>query len=285
VRRSTPADREVSWFHQWRPRGAPRWLSIGRVTDPSGGYLLRFPQLADFAVSEDATQIEAEPAAGLPDETLRHLLIDQVLPLVASRHGRLALHASAVHLHGFGTIGFVGAAGRGKSTLAAAFALAGAGIVADDCLAIDLGDNRVMVDPAYPGLRLWPKGAGPRLLPDAEGQRRVAHYSTKRRTGGTMFRYRSTPSPLRALLLLRPRATRGPAAQITACPAPARLMGLLRYAYILDVQDRRDLAASFDRLATTAARVPVLRVRVRHGLSRLDGAVRAIRESLEGRGS
>src|SRR3954447_18430377 len=126
-------DTDVAWFHEWRGRRGPRWLSIGRL--PRGtrrAYLLRFPELADFEVSADARRIVARPAAGLPVDTLRHLLIDQVLPLVTSRHGRLSLHASAVHLPGIGAIAFVGDAGRGKSTLAAALALAGARVVADD---------------------------------------------------------------------------------------------------------------------------------------------------------
>jgi hypothetical protein len=106
----------------------------------------------------------------------------------------------------------------------------------------------------------------------------VAHYSTKRRIDGAALRYRTAPSPLRALFLLRPRSSRGRAAEITRCGPPARLIGLLRYAYILDVEDRRELAAVFDRLALTVARVPVMRLRIREGHGRLASAVEAIRE-------
>jgi hypothetical protein len=271
-------DADVEWFHEWRGRRGPRWLAIGRPGgDRARGYLLRFPTLADFEVSAGARRIVARPMPALPVETLRHLLIDQVLPLVMSRHGRLSLHASAVHLAGVGTIGFVGETGRGKSTLAAALALGGARVVADDCLAIETRGGGVFAVPAYPGLRLWPKGAGRRLL-IAERSRRVAHYSTKRRVAGGGLPYHAGPSPLRALFLLRPRASRGPAAEITRCGPSARLIGLLRYAYVLDVEDRVELAAVFDRLAAAVGRVPVLRLRVRHGASRLDAAAETIRE-------
>jgi hypothetical protein len=271
-------DLDVSWFHAWRGRGRPTWLSIGRLA--AGGYLLRFRELADFEVSGDARGIVARPAAKLPLDTLRHLLVDQVLPLVVSRHGRLSLHASAVHLTGIGTIGFVGETGRGKSTLAAAFALEGAQVVADDCLALDLGGAGATAISAYPGLRLWPTGAGRQMLSRDLARQTVAHYSTKRRAAGASFRFRAAPSPMRALFLLRPRGTKGPAAQITACGPSARVMGLLRCAYILDVEDRRDLSSAFDRLAVTAGRVPVMRLRVRHGHSRLTAAADTIRDFL-----
>jgi hypothetical protein len=202
------------------------------------------------------------------------------MPLVISRHGRLSLHASAVYLKGIGTIGFVGEAGRGKSTLAAAFALAGAQVVADDCLALDLAGGGAIAIPAYPGLRLWPQGAGRQMLSGDVRRQPVAHYSSKRRADGADFRFRGTPSPIRALFLLRPRGTKGPAAEITACGPPARVMGLLRYAYILDVEDRRDLSLAFDRLAVAAGRVPVMRLRIRHGHSRLNAAAETIRDFL-----
>jgi len=271
-------DARVTWFHQWRRRRGPRWLSLGRIGGGSRPrYLLRFPALADFEVSADGGRIVARPAATLPDETLRHLLIDQVLPLDTSRHGRLSLHASAVYLRGIGTIAFVGEAGRGKSTLAAAFAVAGARVVADDCLAIELAGNGAAALPAYPGLRLWPASTGRGVLPPDRGGP-VAHYTTKRRIDGASLRYQHAPSPLRALFLLRPRASRGPAAAITRCGPAARVMGLLRYAYVLDVEDRAELAGVFDRLAITAARVPVLRLRLRHGYSRLASAAEMIRD-------
>lgn len=266
----------VTWFHEWRGRRGPRWLSIGRLArDGRPGYLLRFPELADFEVSADARRIVARPSADLPRETLRHLLIDQVLPLVTSRHGRLSLHASAVHLPGFGTVAFVGEAGRGKSTLAAALALRGASVVADDCLAIALDGDRAAAVPAYPGLRLWP-AARSRGLPPVRGLR-VAHYSSKRRVDHAVLRYHHTPSPLRALFLLRPRGARGAAAEITRCRPSARVMGLLRYAYLLDVEDRGELAGVFERLALAVARVPVWRLRIRDDRRRLGAAADAIR--------
>jgi hypothetical protein len=262
------------WFHQWRLRGGRVWLSIGRMP---GGYVLRFPDQADFVVAADGTAVVVHPARDLPEDTLRHLLIDQVLPLALSRRGRFSLHASAVHLPGIGTVGFAGETGRGKSTLAAALAMRGGRLITDDCLAIDFVDGEPFAVPGYPGLRLWPGQTANTLL-RAAPSRRVAHYSRKRRVDQRAVRFHGRPSPLRALFILSPRASAGAPLSIRRCRASAGLMGLLRYTYVLDVQDRQDLAGLFSGLAALAATVPVMRLRLRHGESRLPQAADLIRE-------
>ncbi len=269
----------VTWFHEWRKPRGPLWLSFGRLDN---AYVLRFAeQLADFVISADATRIVARPSPTLPADTLRHLLIDQVLPLVASRRGHLSLHASAVHIRGIGTIGFVGEAGRGKSTLAAALAARGARIVTDDCLAIDVGERPPVAVPGYPGLRLFPGAAATALL-GAIRSSRVAHYSTKQRIDRGAATFHPQRSPLRALFLLSPRSSAGAAAAIRRCRASLRLMGLLRYAYVLDVEDRRDLAVVFAGLSKVAASVPVMRLRVRNGSRHLSAAAALIQEFASG---
>jgi hypothetical protein len=213
----------------------------------------------------------------MPEDTLRHLLIDQVLPLTLSRRGRLALHASAVHLPGIGTVGFAGRTGRGKSTLAAALAARGGRIMTDDCLAIEIAGGAARALPGYPGLRLWP-GAGANPVLRAARSSRVAHDSTKRRVGGAALPFHGRPSPLRVVFLLSSRAPAGAGLSIRRCRAPARLMGLVRVAYVLDVDDRRGLAALFSDLATLVTTIPVVRLRLRHGHTRLPEAADLIRE-------
>jgi hypothetical protein len=275
-----PSPRRVKWFHEWRPPGGAAWLSIGRVAD---GYLLRFSDQAEFIVAADGSRIAVRPGDALPEETLRHLLIDQVLPLVVSRRGRLCLHASAVHLAGIGAVAFVGQTGRGKSTLAAALAGGGGRIITDDCLAVDFVGGRAFALPGYPGLRLWP---GPAAHPSLRGAstRQVAHYSRKRRVDRAALPFHARPSPLRALFLLSPRATAGPALSLRRCRGQARLIGLARFAYALDVEDPKGLARTFAGLATLATSVPVLRLRLRHGHGRLPSAAALLRDHLSALG-
>ncbi len=266
--------REVRWFHHWRTARGRAWLSFGRL---GSEYVLRFAQqLADFVVNADATRIAVSARRNIPADTLRHLLIDQVLPLVASRHGALSLHASAVHLAGVGTVAFVGEAGRGKSTLAAAFAARGGRIVADDCLAIDLTESGALAVPCYPGLRLFPGGAANALIGRAR-RSRVAHYTTKQRVDRPGL-FHAERSPLRALFLLSPRGANGAAAAMRRCRPSTRFVDLLRFAYLLDVEDRRDLERVFTDISRVAATVPVMRLKVRNGRSHLPDAVESIRQ-------
>jgi hypothetical protein len=275
---------EREWFHHWRIGRQAPWLSFARADD---GYLLRFRQLADFFISRDGAYIRASPSRELPVDTLRHLLLDQVLPLALSRRGRLLLHASAIHVPGVGALAFAGPTGRGKSTLAAALASQGGRILSDDCVAIDRQAGVLQVFPAYPGLRLWLDGP-PRPLPRGTIASRVAHYTSKRRVNGGVLQFQHQPSPLRALFLVSERSDMGPTVAFRRCRAAARLMGLVRHAYLLDIEDRDQLVRAFEGLSSIATSVPVLRLRVRHGhgrLGRVAGAIRAYAQNLEPRPS
>jgi hypothetical protein len=44
-----------------------------------------------------------------------------------------------------------------------------------------------------------------------------------------------------------------------------RLLSLVRYTYVMDVQDRHQLSQMFGNLAIVVARVPVVELGVRHG--------------------
>src|SRR5215469_10208547 len=191
---------DCEWLHAWTlPDGTP-WLEIGRQ---AGRYLLRFEAMVDFAVSRDAREILCYADSDTPPETLRHLLLDQVLPLVLSSRGQLVVHGSAVSTSE-GTIAFVGESGSGKSTLASSFTEEGVAVLTDDCLLLEEKEGCLTAVPSYPGVRLWPKvvdamlGKG-RDLPE------VAHYTEKKRanrSAGILFSTRS--AALRRMYFLVP---------------------------------------------------------------------------------
>ena len=198
----------------------------------------------------------------LPRATLRHLLLDQVLPLTLPLRGRLALHASAVHVPGLGAIAFAGPAGCGKSTLAAALASRGCEVVADDCLLFAAGSTATVV-PGYPGVRLWPDSARTLRL-SRRSDRPVAHYTRKRRVGGRLIRFRRAPAPLAAMFVLGKRRI-GRESRARSLSARDRLMALVPYAWLMDVADPAALARVFDQLHAVVSSVPVVRLHVRDG--------------------
>lgn len=251
------------WVHDWRLPDGAVWMQVARR---GRGYLVRFPARADFEVARRA--IVCAPCRGVPAPTVRHLLLDQLLPARLASDRRLVLHASAVAVDGR-AIGFVGAAGSGKSTLAAALVRRGAALVTDDALMIEVRGGRLVATPTYPGLRLWP-AARKMWTPPGARRCRVAHYTRKERWAGAAVPFCPCAVPLAALYLIAP-GTRASARRIGPRQA---VMALVRHSMILDVTDRAALRASVDLAAEVASSVHVARLVVPRGRRGVGAACR-----------
>ena len=274
IRLADPPAGEPEWFHAWRLAGRRPWLSFARI---DAGYLLRFSDLADFGVSSAGDAICCRPRPGLSRATLRHLLLDQVLPLAMSRSHPVVLHASAVHLPGIGAVALAGPAGAGKSTLAAALAAHGGSVLTDDCLVVDETADGPAVRPGYPGLRLW-RDAAAALGHSRRSGRPVAHYSDKRRLPLPAGAFRARPSVLAAVVVLAPRRRTGALARAVPLGPRERLVALTRYLFMLDIADRRQLTRTFTAAAALVARVPVLALALRDDPRQLHATAGAVRE-------
>jgi hypothetical protein len=113
--------------------GEDSWYT---ATETGSGYLLRFRECGEFAVTADLSAVEVRPdPAGRP-ELLPILLAGTVTAFLLTLRGQTVLHASAVAIDGV-ALAFVGQSGRGKSTVAALLCLAGAELVTDDVLVVD----------------------------------------------------------------------------------------------------------------------------------------------------
>ena len=97
-------------FHTWAFPDGTLWTEFYRV---GGGYLLRFPELADFEVAAEGREVTCFPVPEVSEATSQHLYLNQVLPLVLSKLGKLVFHASAVEVAG-GAIAFAGRVGSGQ---------------------------------------------------------------------------------------------------------------------------------------------------------------------------
>ncbi len=270
---------EPSWYHRTLNADGSTWLSFAK---DESGFLLRFNDLADFTLSEDGGRIECRPVPGTPDETIRHLLLDQVLPLALGHRGRLVLHAGAVADGNLG-VAFLGEAGWGKSTLTACLCRLGWSLLSDDCLPLREGRGGFMAEASYPGIRLWPDALRS-LFGAASGTRPVAHYSDKRRVdaGSMVLGMCSRRVPLRAVYLLDPRVqeNRDGEVSITPIPSSERFLVYLKYLFRLDTTDRARLRAEFERLARLSEEVPVRRLTFRRDLEALPTVAAAVRSDV-----
>jgi len=240
------------WIHHWPEElGA---MSLGRIVE-GNKFFLRFPGLADFVVAQNGSAVDVWRGPETTPETLRHLLLDQVLPRVVAQKGRLVLHAGAVRV-GQEAIAFVGDTGRGKSTLTASFHAAGHSLLSDDGLELLPEESATRIRPTYPSLRLWPETVAglfarqPDLAP-------MAHYSSKRRVILNSVES-SAPLPLAALYVLTPDA-QDDVDGISLTPLSPReaCMTIVSNSFQLDVTDLRRATSLLTVASNIAQQLPV----------------------------
>ncbi len=234
-------------FHEWVfPDGTP-WTRFHR---DGADYLLRFQDLADFRIASSGQTVDGWPAPGTDEETVRFLFANQVLPLALSRQGKLVFHASAVEIDG-GAVAFLGASGRGKSTLAASFATNGVRFLTDDGLVVESADGQWQVLPSHPSIRLWEDSQ--EALMDAQAQLAppVSYTSKSRFLAGDRVAFRDRPRPLRRVYFLGEGDAQAIAFERLK-PGEA-LIELLKHSFLLDIEERQMLAAHFEELSNLVA--------------------------------
>jgi hypothetical protein len=176
-----------------------------------------------------------------------------VLPLALSRQGRLVLHGSAVETDG-GALAFLGMSGRGKSTLAASFALAGHRLLTDDRLDVEANGRGILARPSHPSIRLWDDSREALIGADAPAAPPVQFTSKARLLAGRRLVFCADPRPLRGLYFLGEGAVEVPV--IRPVGAREALIELARNAFLLDVEARDLISAHFERLSRMA-RTPI----------------------------
>ncbi|MDG4596632.1 MAG: hypothetical protein P9F75_13240 [Candidatus Contendobacter sp.] len=233
-------------FHTWTFPDGTLWTEFHRA---NGGYLLRFPDLADFQVSADALAVTGFPAPDILETTVQHLYLNQVLPLVLSKLGKLVFHASAVEI-GEGAVAFVAESGRGKSTLAASFAVNGCRFLTDDGLVVEPGVQGFEALPSHPSIRLWADSEAA-LVPPTARRAPPVHYTAKARfLADEDLVFCKQPRPLRRVYFLGD----GRAATLEwhrLTPAEA-VIEWVKHSFLLDIEEKPRLASHFDQVATLA---------------------------------
>lgn len=235
------ADDHVPLLRMWRP-GAGRY------------YRLLYADGTEFRVAASGDHVWGTWREPYCLEDLATYLLGPVLGFVLRIRGVICLHASAVTIHGR-AVAFVGHPGAGKSTTAAALARRGFPVLADDAVALRPAGDAILVESAYPGLRLWPDavealyGTGytlPRLTPNWDKR----HLDLT--TNG--YRFQAQALPLGAVYLLEDRRPfpEPPAAEpVTGQAALLRLVAQTYTNYMLDRQMRAREFALLGRLAHT----------------------------------
>ncbi|MDG4560878.1 MAG: hypothetical protein P9E88_06255 [Candidatus Competibacter sp.] len=233
-------------FHAWTFPDGTLWTAFYRTND---GYLLRFPDLADFQVSVDALHVTGFPAPEVSDATVQHLYLNQVLPLVLSKQGKLVFHASAVEVAG-GALAFAAESGRGKSTLAASFAVSGFQFLTDDGLVVEPTADGHRILPSHPSIRLWEDSEAALIAPGVRTAPALSFTAKSRFLAGDEIRFCDQPRPLRRVYFLG----NGEVAtlEFQRLSAAEALVEWVKHSFLLDVEEKPRLASHFDQVAKLA---------------------------------
>lgn len=234
------------WSTLWRFSSGEPWVTAARA---SNAHHFRFGRLAEFRVS--AALIEMAPRGRVADATLRHLLLDQALPLALAAQGALVVHASAVSLQGRAVL-FAGRAGAGKSTLAALLSRDGAPVLADDGVLLEESAEGLRAVPSYPGLRLFSDSSAAAALRPAGTEESD---STKRRMVHAMRpdMFQSAAAPLGRIYVL----SDGPTLSIDRVSRRDAAIEILRHVYRADIDDPHALRRQLDAIAGVSSALDV----------------------------
>lgn len=233
-------------FHVWSDPGGGDWLQFYRI---ARGFLLRFPDLADFSLSADGNKVVCVPVPEVSQPTLEHLYLNQVLPLALGKQGSMVFHGSAVAMDD-GAIIFLGMSGRGKSTLAAAFASQGRPFLTDDAAVLDASSGRYTVQPSHASIRLWDDSRERLLDSNATLAPAVDYTSKARLLAGPGLLHCGEPRNLLTAYVLGD----GSADDVTfRCLSEAEmLVEWTKHSFLLDIEDRALIQQHFERVVALA---------------------------------
>ncbi len=270
--------RELSYTSAFLgPSGEPA-LRIWKVA--AGAYLhLAYFDGMEFWLDREGNHIWALWPDEASLEEASTYILGPVIGLLLRLRGVTCLHASAVVIGGRAVV-FVGTAGAGKSTTAAALGTRGCPVLSDDIVALSEVGGGFQVMPAYPYLSLWPEAVemlygSPEALPRFTGSWDKRFLANGR--GGV--RFQEEPIELGAVFILDNRRGK-PAPYIQPLPPQSALMALVTNTYATNTLDTRMRAMEFEVLGRLSSVVRIRKVCAHEDPSMIDGLCKLILEDL-----
>lgn len=273
-----PASEKLTYVSSYTDQKGEPALKIWEVNQ--GAFVrMAYDDGTQFWLDHSRENIWATWPDHLPLANTTSYLLGPVLGMLLRLRGVVCLHASAVSLGGR-SIAFLGSAGAGKSTTAAAFARQGYGVLSDDIAALAEKKGGFQVLPAYPHLCLWPNSvealygspeALPRFIPDWEKRRLTL--------GGEEARFEAHPLPLGAIYILGERRA-DPAPFVESIELRPALISLVTETYANKLLDRDLRASEFALLGRLVTMVPIRQVHAHVDATRIEELCRVICEDV-----
>ena len=228
--------------------------------DEGAFFQLAYSDGARFLVDGSARRLWGTCLPPLTLDDVATYLLGPIMGFVLRRRGVMALHASSVCVSDKAVL-LCGPSESGKSTTAAALALRGVPVLAEDVSPVKDDRGLWYVEPGYPRVCLWPdavdilfgaSGALPQLTPtwdkcflQLDGGK--AEFEPKRR-------------PLGIIYLFGPRVDEAASPRIEDLSMRDALLELVQNTYMNWLLDRKQRVEELDVLTKLVANVPVCRI-------------------------
>ena len=270
---------QQEWYiSNYRDENGEPGLSISKLNQ-NGFFWIRYSDQTQFVVDANGTQIWGIWPDDLTLEDTATYLLGPILGWVLRLRGVTCLHASAVVVDGQ-VLAFVGDAGAGKSTTAAAFAQAGYGVLSDDVVALVDGGHHFLVQPAYPRIRLWSDSAIalygkvdmlPRIVPTSQTWDK--RYLDLNQDG---YQFPCQTLPLTAIYLLNERSNHNDAPYIETISESTGLVSLVGNTYGNYLLDKDMRQQEFELLGRLIKTVKMRQVTPHRDVARLPQLVETV---------
>ncbi|HSE19588.1 MAG TPA: hypothetical protein VLB46_21185 [Pyrinomonadaceae bacterium] len=247
---------ETSYVADYKSECGEPALRVFRVLD---GKYFRFcyADQTEFVLDKAGTEVWAAWREPLTIEDTATYLLGPVMGFVMLLRGVVCLHASAVAI-GDKAIAFVGPAGSGKSTTAAAFAERGYSVLAEDVVTLDDRGDQFFVRPGYPCIRLWP--AAVKALYGSETHLPKLTPNWDKCYLDLSDNFQREPLRLAAIYQLGERRHDAVAPFVQPLDRAEGLMSLVANTYATKLMDKQMRAREFELLTRLVSNVSVRRV-------------------------
>lgn len=263
---------ETSYIADYKSACGEPALRVFRVLDGKY-YRFCYADQTEFVIDNAGTEVWAAWREPLTLEDTATYLLGPVMGFVMLLRGVVCLHASAVAI-GDEAIAFLGPAGSGKSTTAAAFAERGYSVLAEDVVTLDDRGDQFLVRPGYPCIRLWP--AAVKALYGSESHLPRLTPNWHKCYLDLNENFQRAPLPLAAIYHLGERQHDTHAPFVQALDRAEGLMSLVANTYATKLMDKQMRAREFELLTRVVNYVPVRRVTPHSDIAKISELIRVI---------
>jgi hypothetical protein len=246
--------------HRSEPAGSADPSFILTQRGELEGFELSYSDGTRFVVDGATRHVWGTYLPPLTAEDMATYFLGPVLGFVLRRRNITCLHASSVEIQGR-AVCFCGDAGYGKSTTAAALALRGLSVLAEDIVALEESGGEFSAVPGYPRVCLWPESVGILLgRDDALPQLTPVWEKRYLELDGQRAKFSASKLPLGILYLFAPRSNEQNVPRVEKLSQREALLELVQNTYMNWVLDRDQRANEFDALCRLVQQVPVRRI-------------------------